>query len=135
MRYLALNEILELHEQALARWGGAVGIHDLNALESSLAQPRMTFGGSDLYPTVAEKAAALGFTLIQNHPFNDGNKRAAHAAMEVFLVLNGFEIDAAVDEQERVILQVAAGESEREQLTAWLRVHIVERRPTPGGTG
>lgn len=65
-------------------------------LESALIQPRMTFGGEELYPTIIEKASALGYSIIKNHPFIDGNKRAGHAAMEVFLVLNGFEISASI---------------------------------------
>lgn len=76
--------------------GGAVGVLNLPALESALAQPRMTFGGEDLYPTLVEKAAALGHSLIANHPFVDGNKRTGHAAMEVFLMVNGCEIQASV---------------------------------------
>ncbi|TMA59265.1 MAG: type II toxin-antitoxin system death-on-curing family toxin [Deltaproteobacteria bacterium] len=127
MRYLALNEVLALHGQVMAQSGGAVGILNLPALESALAQPRMTFGGDDLYLTLVEKAAALGYSLSQNHPFVDGNKRTGHAAMEVFLVLNGFEIQAAVDEQERVMLQVAAGEMTREEFTDWLRAHVVAK--------
>jgi death on curing protein len=75
----------------------------------------MAFGGHDLYPTTADKAAALAFSVVMNHPCVDGNKRAGHAAMETFLVLNGRELDADVDEQERVVLGVAAGEIEREQ--------------------
>ena len=127
MRYLALNEVLELYRQVMARTGGAEGIHDLNGLDSAIAQPRMTFGGEELYPTIVEKASALGFSLIMNHPFVDGNKRAGHAAMETFLVLNGFEIKASIDEQEKIILQVAAGEMKREAFTEWLRAHIVEK--------
>jgi len=69
----------------------------------------MTLAGSDLYPTLAEKAAALCFSLVGNHPFVDGNKRVGHATMETFLVLNGTEIDASVGEQERVMLDLAAG--------------------------
>ncbi len=76
----------------------------------------MTFGGQDLYPTIADKAAALGHSLIQNHPFVDGNKRVGHAAMEVFLVLNGYEISASVDEQEEIILSVASGQMSRAEL-------------------
>ncbi len=87
----------------------------------------MTFGGQELYPTIVKKASALGFSLIRNHPFVDGNKRTAHAAMETFLVLNGYEIEASVDEQERVILQVAAGEMDRETFAEWLCAHIVPR--------
>jgi len=69
VRYLALNEVLELYRRIMERSGGAVGVRDLSALESALAQPTMTFGGEDLYPTLADKAGALGFSLIQNHPY------------------------------------------------------------------
>ncbi len=127
MRYLTLNEVLEVHRQVMAQSGGAEGLMHLPALESALAQPQMTFDSADLYSTLVDKAAALGYTLIKNHPFLDGNKRTGHAAMEVFLVLNGYEIRASVDEQERVILQVAASEIEREEFTAWLRTHIVAK--------
>jgi death on curing protein len=99
----------------------------LPALESALAQPQMTFGGEELYPTLVDKAAVFGYALIKNHPFLDGNKRTGHAAMEVFLVLNGYEIRATVDEQEHVILQVAASEIDREGCTAWLRTHVVAK--------
>lgn len=75
MRYLTLREILEIYQRVMQQSGGLVGIRDLAGLESAIAQPRMTFGGKELYPTVIEKAAALGFSLIQNHPFVDGNKR------------------------------------------------------------
>ena len=127
MRYLALHEVLELYRRIMEQSGGAAGVRDLNALESALAQPRITFGGQELYPTIVEKAAALGFSLIKSHPFVDGNKRTAHAAMETFLVLNGYEIRASVDEQERVMLQVAAGEMTRERFVEWLRKHIVPK--------
>ena len=124
MRYLTLLEVLEAHGRILQQSGGESGVLNLGALESALAQPRMTFGGQDLYPTIVEKAVALGFSLIQNHPFVDGNKRTAHAAMETFLVLNGYQIEATVEEQEDIILQVAAGKSSREVFTAWLRQHL-----------
>ncbi len=127
MRYLTLGEVLELYHRIIRQSGGSQGIRDLGALESALAQPRMTFGNQELYPTVVEKASALGFSLIKNHPFVDGNKRTGHAAMETFLVLNGFEIDASVDEQEQIILQVASGELERDAFTAWLSGHVVRK--------
>jgi death-on-curing protein len=124
VRYLTLNEVLELHRRIIDRFGGAIGILNLGGLESALAQPRMTFAGSDLYPSIAAKACALGFSLIQNHPFVDGNKRTGHAAMEIFLVLNGFEIHATLVEQEQVILQVASGEMDRDDFTTWLQANI-----------
>jgi death-on-curing protein len=126
VRYLTLSEVLELHRQIIGQSGGAMGLRNLGGLESAIAQPRMTFDGSDLYPTIAEKASALGYSLIQNHPFIDGNKRTGHAAMEVFLVLNSFEIQATVDEQEQVILQVASGDLERDNFTIWIQEHLQE---------
>jgi death-on-curing protein len=125
MRYLILSEVLHLYRRIIGQSGGTLGIRDVGALESALAQPRMTFGSRDLYPTVVEKAASLCFSLIANHPFVDGNKRIGHAAMEVFLILNGYELDAPVDEQERIILQIASGELDRHALAEWLRDHIV----------
>jgi len=124
MRYLFLGEVIDLHRRILQETGGASGIRDLGALDSAVAQPRATFGGVDLYPTVVEKAAALCFSLVQNHPFVDGNKRVGHAAMETFLVINGAEIDATVDDQERLMLDLAAGRIDRSQLTDWLRQHL-----------
>lgn len=88
----------------------------------------MSFGGEELYPTIVEKASILGFSLIKNHPFLDGNKRIGHAAMETFLILNGYEIQASIDEQEKVILQVASGEIARNEFTDWLRAHMIEKQ-------
>ena len=127
MRYLTLGEVLELYRRVIARSGGLLGIRDFGALESALAQPRVTFGGVELYPTVVEKAASLCYFIVNGHPFVDGNKRTGHAAMEVFLILNGYEVDASVEEQERVILRVASGEMERGELVEWLGAHIVKR--------
>lgn len=129
VRHLSLAEVLDLHGRVIAQAGGAQGVRDLGALESAVAQPRMTYGGLELYPTLVDKAAALGFSLIGNHPFVDGNKRVGHAALETFLVLNGHELAASVDEAEAMILGVAAGECERETFRAWLAAHV---RPLSG---
>lgn len=126
MRYLTVGEVLEIYSQVMRQSGGGVGILDLGALESAVAQPRMTFNGEELYPTIVEKASALGFSLIQNHPFVDGNKRAGHAAMESFLMFNGYEISASVDEQVEIILGVASGKVERVAFTEWLKNHVVD---------
>lgn len=122
--YLSLVEVLDLHQQLIKQAGGALGIRDLSALESAVAQPHMTFGGKDLYPTIVEKASSLCFSLVMNHPFLDGNKRVGHAAMETFLILNGIEISATVDEQEQIILVLASGELKREVLVEWLMGHV-----------
>jgi death on curing protein len=117
IRYLTLAEVIELDSQILEQSSGSSGIRDMGALESAIAQPRMSFGGAELYPTAIEKASALGFSIVINHPFVDGNKRVGHAAMEIFLVLNRFEIKAVVDEQERAILALAASGLDRDAFT------------------
>ena len=115
-----------LHGGILAQTGGGQGIRDLNALESAIAQPKMSVGGEDAYPTIEQKAAALCFSLASNHPFVDGNKRIAHATMEVFLLLNGREIQSNIDEQERIMLGVASGRISREELEKWLAENVRE---------
>jgi death-on-curing protein len=126
MRHITIGEVLGIYQRIMQETGGLMGIRDLGALESAIAQPYMTFDGSELYPSLAEKASALGFSLIQNHPFADGNKRTGHAVMESFLALNGYEINASTDEQVEVILSLASGELSRDEFTKWLSNHIRE---------
>lgn len=124
IRYLTLVEVIYLHHQIVQQSKGNTSIRDLGSLESAIAQPRMTFGGEDLYPTIVDKASALGFSIVMNHPFIDGNKRTGHAAMETFLVLNGLEINTSVNEQEQIILALASGELERDAFTNWLQQSV-----------
>jgi death-on-curing protein len=128
VRYLTLGEVLALHRRILAESGGRPGLRDLGAIASALSQPKVSAGGQDAYPTLVDKAAALGYSLIRNHGFVDGNKRIAHAAMEVFLVMNGMELRAGVDDQEHFMLALAAGGVSREALAEWLRAHATELR-------
>ena len=123
-RYLSLAEVLKLHGLIIAKSGGSDGLRDLGMLESALGQPRQTFGGEDLYPSLTSKAAALGFSLIMNHPFIDGNKRVGHAATEAVLMLNGFELAAEIDDAEVEILAVAAGQRTRDEFQAWIEKHV-----------
>jgi len=126
MRYLSLLEILELHEAIVSYTGGARGIRDIGGLESAVNQPRLSFDQADLYPDIISKAAALCYSLVMNHPFVDGNKRIGHAAMEVFLILNGYDIKADINEQEQIMLDLAAGKLTRETFTVWLRNHVIK---------
>lgn len=120
MRHLSVAEVLTLHRLIMEQAGTTSLLRDLGVLESAVAQPRHSFGGKDLYPTLAAKAAALGFSLIKNHPFLDGNKPVGHAAMVAFLRLNGQRLVASVDEAEHIILGVASGEVSRE-LFNWIK--------------
>ncbi|MEA1927373.1 MAG: type II toxin-antitoxin system death-on-curing family toxin, partial [Candidatus Auribacterota bacterium] len=85
------------------------------------------FAQQELYPDLVGKASALCFSLVMNHPFVDGNKRIGHAAMETFLILNESEIDCSIDEQERTILDLAAGKLDRDRFTNWLKKHTTSR--------
>lgn len=124
MIFLSLADTLSLHERIIQQSGGSLGVRNRDAIASALIQPFATFDGQELYPALVDKAALAGYLLICNHPFVDGNKRIGHAVMEVVLILNGFEIAASIDEQEKIILQVADGTLSRGEFTDWLRQHI-----------
>lgn len=125
VKYISLDEVIWLHERVIARSGGGAGIRDRGSLDACLNQPRMTFGGQDLYPSLPDKAAALAFSLVRNHPFVDGNKRIGFASLEVFLKRNGHELEIEVDDGEVTFLALAAGELSREQLVEWITQHLV----------
>ena len=119
--YLSLEQVLALHRAQIDEYGGARGLCEKGGLESALARPQMTFGGEDLYPEVADKAAALWHSLVINHPFMDGNKRIGAMAAELFLVLNGVDLHSTDDELVVATLATARGEMSAEALAIWIR--------------
>ncbi len=119
VEYLAIGQVLALHAQQLRRYGGAAGLRDRGALESALARPAATFDGEDLYPEIADKAAALMHSLALNHPFVDGNKRVAAFAAIVFVESNGYEFLATPDELVATTLTLAEGRMAVEALAIW----------------
>ena len=123
MKHLTKRQVLLLHEQLLEEFGGTAGIRDEGALESALAAPFQTFGGQNLYPSVQTKAAQLGFALVCNHPFVDGNKRIGAHVMLVFLALNGIELSYTQQELIDVIFSVAAGQATAANLLQWIIDH------------
>ena len=116
-----IEKAKELHKIMTDETGGDPGIRDIALLDSAIEGVFATFGGVELYPTIEEKGARLGFTLISNHAFVDGNKRIGMYVMLVFLEINGAAIDPAVDEVTRVGLAVAAGEMKYDELLLWVR--------------
>src|SRR5438128_2739268 len=110
--FLTLDEVLAIHLDQLARYGGAAGVRDLGLLQSAIAQPQATFGGQFLHQDLVAMAAAYLFHIVQNHPFVDGNKRVGTVAAIVFLELNGLELDAPEDQLEALVLSVAQGLSD-----------------------
>ncbi|QDT52030.1 Toxin Doc [Caulifigura coniformis] len=125
IQYLTQAEVLFIHRAALAANGGLPGLRDVALLDSAVAQPRMSFGGRDLYPTVIEKAASLGFSLMNNHPFVDGNKRVGWAAMRTFLLLNDVPLRFLTEDGVRIALAIAAGQTSREELVEWITTHVL----------
>jgi len=125
VRYLSLPEVLDLSRRLEAQCARPSGPCDLAVLESAVAHPRTMIAGKDIYLDTEDKAAALGFSLCTTHPFLDGNKRLGHAAMEVFLLLNGFELKSSVDDAARIIVRVATGACPRDEFLAWVRGHAI----------
>ncbi len=119
--YLSPAQAVALHHELLAVFGGLAGVRDRGNLEAAVARPAMTFGGEDLYPDVAAKAAALMHSLILNHPFVDGNKRTGAAAAELMLELNGWTLVAGDQDLEDLTLATARGEMSAEALAIWFR--------------
>jgi death-on-curing protein len=123
MNYLTAEQVLFIHARIIAETGGTHGVRDLGLFESAVARPQSTFDQSDLYPDVFSKAAALMDSLINNHPFVDGNKRTGIASAALFLKANGLRLTAPNAELEQFVLRVATVHPEISQLVAWFKKH------------
>ncbi len=122
--HLSVADILEIHAAVIDAFGGSHGVRDLNLLESAAAAPRATAFGESPFADLVEIAAAYLFYLCRNHPFNDGNKRAAMAAAIVFLRLNGIETAADSSVWEKLVMELAASQLDREATTMRLRTLV-----------
>jgi death-on-curing protein len=131
--FLTYEEVIEIHADQVARYGGSGGVRDEGLLRSALAQPEGIFGDDLLHPAVEAQAGAYLFHLVKNHPFIDGNKRAGVVCSLVFLDINGYELDPNLDDVdgatgrthfEEVVVAVAAGNMSKEELIAFLKHHV-----------
>ena len=127
MKKLTKEHILALHDALIKEYGGTPDLRDEGLLDSAISTPFQTFGGADLYPTIVDKACRLGYGLIKNHPFVDGNKRIGTHAMLVFLEINNVSVEYEDEELIETILGVAAGDVSAEELIAWIFDHINEK--------
>lgn len=125
MKKLTKGQILMLHRDLIMETGGTDGLRDEGLLDSALNAPFQGFGGTDTFPSLQQKAARLGFGLIQNHAFVDGNKRIGAHAMLVFLALNGIELSYTQKELSDMVLNVAAGASSFENVVQWILNHQI----------
>jgi death-on-curing protein len=123
MRYLTPEQVLFIHARLIAETGGEHGIHDLGLLQSAVSRPQAVFDGSELYPDIYNKAAALLESLINNHPFVDVNKRTGITAAAMFLKLNNYSLTAPNQEVETFVLSIASGEQTVDSITEWLKIH------------
>lgn len=127
MKILSKEQIIYLHSQLIDATGGTEGIRDEGMLESAINAPFQTFSGEDLFPTIYQKAARLGYGLASNHPFLDGNKRIGAHAMLVFLELNNVEMQYTNKELADIFLDIADNKANYDNLLSWLVEHIVWR--------
>ena len=121
MKYLSVQQVLFINARVIAETGGQTGLRDLALLESAVARPQATFDGQDLYPSLFEKAAALLDSLVNNHPFLDGNKRTGITSAAMFLLINGFRLSCSQSEMEIFTLQVATTHPPILELSAWFQ--------------
>jgi death-on-curing protein len=121
--YLTAEQVLFIHYRLLSETGGEHGVRDLGLLESAIARPRATFDRQELYTDIFEKAGALMESLINNHPFADGNKRTGIACAVLFLKQNGISFSAKNAELVKFTLRVASSEIGHPEITKWLKKH------------
>ena len=119
------EKVLLLHQLIAEETGGSVGVRDQGLLESALETAFSGFGGQEFYPTKEEKGARLGYNLISNHAFVDGNKRIGVYVMLTFLEVNGIRLDCTNEDVVKIGLGVADGSMDYEALLAWVREHRI----------
>lgn len=120
---LSKEQVLELHSQIINTTGGTDGLRDEGMLDSALNAPFQVFDEISLFPSIMQKAARLGFGLIQNHPFIDGNKRIGSHTMLIFLELNDIHLSYSQEELYTIILGIASSQNNYEDLLEWIRSH------------
>ena len=129
VRWISKKALLLLHGESLAEHGGGEGIRDEGLLDSALARPLnvLVYADPAAPPDIATLAASYGVGLAKNHPFVDGNKRAAFLAVGLFLYLNGYRLQCTQGEATLTMLSVAAGDLTEDVFAAWLRAHAVPK--------
>jgi death-on-curing protein len=121
VKYLYPKQIIYLHEQIIAASGGSPEVRDPGLLESAVYRPQSSFGGQEFYPDLWSKAAVLGYSIIKNHAFVDGNKRTGFEAMRLMLRWNGYDLGATGDAKFDFVLKIAEGKLTEQAVTEWLK--------------
>ena len=127
MVYLYPKQIIYLHKQIISATGGSHGVRDKGLLESAVYRPQASFGGQDLYLDLFLKVSVLGYSLISNHPFVDGNKRVGFEAMRLMLRLNGYDIKASMNDKFNFVMGIAQGKLNEGDIAVWLENHTLKK--------
>jgi len=122
---ISQHETEELHKVLIQKFGGITGIRDIGGLQSALSRPFQTFNNVDLYPSVLEKAAALIESILNNHPFIDGNKRTGYVLTLLFLMSSGYDINASQDSKYQFVTDIASGKMKFEEILNWFQIHTI----------
>ncbi len=129
IRFIAIDQVLFIHDQMVKRFGGSFGIRDMGLIESSVARPQASFGGKYLYNSIFSKAAALLQSLLKNHPFVDGNKRTALTSAGLFLKTNNYKLINNHKEEVEFAIKVDNGNLTVEEISKWLKEHSLKVKP------
>lgn len=129
IQYLSVEQVLAAHAALIKRYGGSQGIHDQGLLESAVFRPQASAFGQEAYPTLFEKCAVLGYSLIQNHPFLDGNKRTGFAAMHLMLLINGYDLTSTTEKEIAMAENIASGKMHEPEIAQWLKQHSKKKAP------
>lgn len=126
IEYLTVEQVIELHDEMLKRYGGLPGIRDKNLLCSAIDAPKAAIFGQEMYPSIYEKAAAYLYHLVCNHPFNDANKRTRFTVTLVFLEVNNAKQAFQKEDLENLVIEVAKGKENKERITRFLKYGSLE---------
>lgn len=122
---MTIEEVLNIHQILIERFGGATGVRDNKALEAAINRTYATFDQQELYPTAVDKAASILESIVVNHPFQDGNKRTGYTIMRLTLMQAGYDIEADQDEKYNFVISISSGEMDIEQIKDWLKRRLV----------
>lgn len=127
IKYINIEQVLVAHVVLIKRYGGSHGIRDQGLLESAIFRPQTSAFDQDAYPTLFEKCAVLGHSIIQNHPFVDGNKRTGFACMHLMLLINDYDLTSSAEEEIAMTENVASGKMHDHEIASWLKEHSKKR--------
>jgi death-on-curing protein len=128
MNYLYPKQVIYLHKQIIGATGGSHGVRDKGLMESAVYRPQSSFGGQDFYPDLFLKTAVLGYSLINNHPFVDGNKRVGFESMRLMLRMNGYDIHASQSNKYSFVMDIAEGNMGEQEIADWIKTNSTKQR-------